>query len=168
MKFVCSSCGEEHDLAAISLGAHSPFQWGMLSDEERAKSELGEEQCVIESNDGKHFFIRGRLEVPIVGLTQPFSWGVWCSLSEKSFLEMSEHWNDPSREKLGPYFGWLCTRLPGYPDTMYLKTHVHQQQVGLRPLVEVEHSGHQLSVHQRGGIEPALMQSIVSQVLHGE
>src|SRR5262249_24619929 len=35
-----------------------------------------------------------------------------------------------------PYFGWLSTRLPFYPDTLLLKTHVHLRTKKLRPYIE--------------------------------
>jgi len=103
MKFTCTTCGDEHDLSEISFGTDSPAQWHLLTDEERAKSELTEEQCVLETMDGHHFFIRARLQVPIKDSKDSFTWGVWCSLSEKSFIEMSDHWDDPDRIKKGPY-----------------------------------------------------------------
>src|SRR5215217_3739199 len=110
MEFTCQTCGQRHDASELSFGADAPVQWGLISDEERAKSELGGEQCVIEAEGRLCFFIRACLEVPIKGTQQAFTWGVWVSLSEKSFLEMSGHWEDPSRTSLGPYFGWLCTK----------------------------------------------------------
>jgi len=137
-----------------------------MSDGERERSVLGEEQCVIETLDGTHYFVRACLEIPVVGRDTPFTWGVWCSLSEKSFLEMSEHWHDPERNKLGPYFGWLCTRIPEYLDTMFMKTRVHQRPVGIRPFVELEESEHLLSVHQRYGFDEGELRSIVSRLLH--
>jgi hypothetical protein len=142
MSFTCTTCGAEHDLDSITLGADAPDQWGMLSDEERSRSELGGDQCVIETADGTHYFIRACLEIPIVGR------------------------DDPARTKLGPYFGWLCTRVPEYPETMFMKTHVHQRAVGMRPLVELETSDHLLSVHQRDGIPEQDMRQILSRVLH--
>lgn len=166
MTFRCASCGAEHDLGEISFGADAPDPWGKLSAAECERSELGDEQCVIETGEGTHFFVRACLEIPIAGGGQPFSWGVWCSLSENSFWEMSDHWEDPARTSLGPYFGWLCTRIPGYPDTLFLKTRVHQRAVGLRPLVELEPTEHPLSVHQRNGIGREVMQDLVSQLLH--
>ena len=167
MTFKCTTCGAEHDLAEISLGADAPDQWGRLTEAERAASELGGEQCVLKTEEGTHFFVRACLEIPVIGKDAPFTWGVWCSLSEKSFLEMSEHWHDPERTALGPYFGWLCTPVPGYPDSMFMKVHVHQREVGLRPLVELEPSEHPLSIHQERGIEEQELQGIVSRILHG-
>lgn len=142
------------------------MQWGLISDAERAKSELGGEQCVINAGGERHFFVRACLDVPIAGTNCAFTWGVWVSLSESSFLEMSDHWEDPCRTGLGPYFGWLCTKLPEYPDTVFLKTKVHQRAVGQRPAVELEETDHPLSVDQHHGIDPSRMQEIISKVLH--
>ncbi|MBM4068236.1 MAG: DUF2199 domain-containing protein [Planctomycetes bacterium] len=168
MEFTCRTCGQRHDTGEISFGADAPAQWMLISDEEREKSELGGDQCVIEADGQRHYFVRACLEVPIQGAQQAFTWGVWVSLSEKSFREMSDHWKDPSRTSLGPYFGWLCTRLPEYPDTVFLKTMVHQRPVGLRPLVELDETDHPLSIDQRRDIEPARMQDIIRKVLHSE
>jgi hypothetical protein len=168
MQFMCSCCGLVHDASDISFGANSPLQWDLLSEEERATSELGSDQCVIDTGAERHFFVRACLEIPIRGSHRPFSWGVWVSLSEKSFLEMSEHWEDPDRSRLGPYFGWLCTKVPEYPDTMFLKTRVHERAPGLRPTVELEKSDHPLAIDQREGIEPKRLREIVTRLLHPE
>jgi hypothetical protein len=166
MEFTCSTCGQRHDGAEISFGAEAPVQWGLISDEERANSELTGELCVIEAGDQVHFFVRACLEIPIKGSDRGFTWGVWVSLSRNSFSEMTEHWEDPARTKLGPYFGWLCTSIPEYPDTVFLKTTVHQRAVGQRPIVRLEETDHPLSVDQRDGIDPVRMQEIVSRVIH--
>ncbi len=62
-------------------------------------------------------------------------------------------WEDPSREQEPPYFGWLVTELPVYPEsTLLLKTHVRTRAVGVRPLIELEPTDHPLAVEQREGI----------------
>ena len=165
-EFTCRTCGKLHDADDISFGADAPVQWNLISDQERARSELGGEQCVLEADGKRHFFVRACLEVPIKGTTRTFTWGVWVSLSEKSFLEMADHWEDPSRTRFGPYFGWLCTKIPEYPDTVFLKTMVHQSPVGHRPIVELDATEHPLAVDQRTGVEPSRMQEIISKVLH--
>lgn len=166
MKFKCSTCLEDHDLSQISFGADAPEQWYLLTDPERESSELDQEQCIIETAEGCHFFIRACLEIPVRGTDQHFVWGVWCSLSEASFDEMSEYWENPDRIKMGPYFGWLCTRIPGYPDTMFMKTSVHQRGLGERPIVKLEESDHILSQHQWKGIEENELKNIVMPLLH--
>ena len=166
MEFTCATCGQIHDASDVSFGADSPVPWRLLKPAELAESELGQEQCIIVAEGGPHFFVRACLEIPIIDQQRAFTWGVWVSLSEQSFAEVSEHWDDPERTKSGPYFGWLCTIIPEYPDTMYLKTSVHQREVGLRPLVELESTDHLLSVHQREGVSSKDMQSIIAKVLH--
>jgi hypothetical protein len=166
MRFTCTTCGAEHDIDDISFGADAPVQWGLLSDAERFRSLLAREQCEIESHEGRSFYIRACLEIPIAGTGRTFTWGVWCSLSEKSYVEISEHWNDPARFSLGPHFGWLCTKVPGYPDTVFLKTMVHQREVGVRPLVELEATDHPLAVDQREGIEEDRLRAMVIGLLH--
>jgi hypothetical protein len=72
------------------------------------------------------------------------------------------------RENETPYFGWLSTALPCYPDTLNLKTHVPSCPVGLRPLIEPESTEHPLAVEQRNGITMARVQEIAECVLHDE
>jgi hypothetical protein len=166
MKFTCSQCGKEHDLDDISFGADAPVQWTLITEAERSRSTLAGEQCEIESAEGRSFYIRACLQVPIRGTARFFTWGVWCSLSEKSFGEMSDAWEDPNRVRLGPYFGWLCTKIPCYPDFVFLKTMVYQEPVGTRPRVELEPTDHPLSIDQRFGIEQERLSAIVASLLH--
>ncbi len=51
-------------------------------------------------------------------------------------------------------FGWLCNRLPPYPDTLELQTSVMLQDDRQRPLVWVNrvHAEHPLYIDQREGI----------------
>ena len=86
-RFTCAICGAEHSLADISFGADAPLQWDLLSDEERSESLLAGEQCEIQTHEGRSYYIRGCLNIPIVGTEEEFTWGVWCSLSEKSYSE---------------------------------------------------------------------------------
>jgi hypothetical protein len=166
MRFTCATCGAEHDIDEISFGAAAPVQWDLLSGQERSRSLLGGEQCEIKSDEGHSFFIRARLVIPIRGTDRAFTWGVWCSLSEMSYREIAEHWDDPARMNIGPHFGWLCTKIPGYPDTVFLKTMVHQSEVGSRPLIELEAIDHPLAVDQRDGIDEGRLQKLVIGLLH--
>ena len=105
--------------------------------------------CVIDQID---FFVRGHLELPIQGSTEPFIYAVWVSLSETNFARTRALWNDAARAGEPPYFGWCSTSLPGYPETLNLKTLVHTRAVGPVPLIELEPTDHPLAVEQRTGI----------------
>ncbi|MDX2296351.1 MULTISPECIES: DUF2199 domain-containing protein [Streptomyces] len=111
---------------------------------------LSSDQCVIR---GEHFFVRGLIEIPVLGSDEVFSWGVWVSLSRANFSRAADLWDTPGREAEEPYFGWLTTELLVYPaTTLNLKTHVHTRPVGQRPLIELEPTDHPLAVEQRNGI----------------
>jgi hypothetical protein len=103
MRFTCSTCGRVHEgLPDISFDA--PIYYARVPEGERAsRSTLSSDLCVIDSSD---FFARGVLEIPIKEAEDVFGWGPW--------------------------FGWLSNRLPGYPDTLNLRTHLHLRASGWR------------------------------------
>jgi hypothetical protein len=148
----------------MSFGVDAPYWYDVIALEEReARTLLSSNQCVI---DGQYFFIRGHLDIPIVNARDVFVWGVWVSLSQESFNRVHELWNDPARVGQPPYFGWFSTSLPGYPDTLNLKTHVHMRPVGQRPLIELELTDHPLAIEQRDGITLARIREIAETIQH--
>ncbi len=164
--YICHHCGQFHDGPPLSYGAPAPYYWYLIPEPERARRcILSSDQCIV---DGKYFFMAGTIEIPVLGSPQSFSWTVWVSLSRENFERASALWETPGREAEPPYFGWLSTRLPLYPDTLNLKTLVHTQPVGLRPSVELEPTDHPLSVEQREGIPWARVQEIAELLLHGD
>lgn len=166
--FFCATCGQWHADLPLAYGTRAPDIYGGIPESERAaRAELSSDQCII---DGEHFFVRANIELPVVDAEQSFSWGVWVSLSEASFDRVSDLWETPGRESEPPFFGWLSTTLPFsvYPSTLNLKTHVHLQPVGVRPLVELEPTDHPLAVEQREGITLARVAEIAALVLHPE
>ena len=79
---------------------------------------------------------------------------------------MCELWDAPGRESEPPFFGWLCTRLPGYLDTATLKAHLHTRPLGERPFIELEPTEHPLAVEQRSGISLVRAREIGDSLLH--
>ncbi len=137
-----------------------------IPEAERAeRTLLSSDQCVI---DDEHFFVVGNIDIPIIGAKELFSWDVWVSLSQKNFTRAHQLWKKRGRASEPPYFGWLSTLLPGYPNTLSLKTHVHTRAVGRRPFVELEPTDHPLAVEQRTGITWERVQEIAELVLHSE
>lgn len=142
----------------------APAYWYGLPPEEREeRAELTSDQCVI---DGKHFFLRGNLEIPILDSEEKLVWGVWVSVSEESFWRATELWEQEGRESEMPYFGWLSTALPTYPETVSMKSRLRTRPVGLRPLVELLPSEHPLSREQQEGISYERVREIADAVLH--
>ncbi|MBF9141617.1 DUF2199 domain-containing protein [Hymenobacter properus] len=163
--FTCSKCGEFHAEFPMCFGAQFPaYYFSIPADERESRIELTESLCII---DDTHFFIRGRIEIPVIDSTEVFCWDVWTTLSEANFWRTNEVWHDPERVNEPAYFGWLQTSLPGYPETLNLKTLVHTQPVGSIPLIEVTEEGHPLSADQLSGITWQRVIELVEIALHG-
>jgi hypothetical protein len=139
------------------LGVDKPDSWWTIAEEERAKRvELTSDTCII---DGKDFFIRGVIEIPVHENAEPFGFGVWISLKRQNFLAYLDNFDSA---EVGPFFGWLCTRLDCYAEnTLHLKTMAHFRGGGLRPSIELEPTDHPLAVDQRQGISLARAWEIV-------
>jgi len=151
----------------MAFGPIAPLPWERIPKAKReASGKLDQEWCVI---GNENFFIRGNLELPLRdgdGLG-PFTWIVWVSLSWDHFDRTRKMWNDAERVKEPPYFGWLCTDLPGYSKTtLVLKTSVITREVGLRPKIEVQPCDHQLAFEQRDGISMARVRQLAEIALH--
>jgi hypothetical protein len=147
-----------------SFGAAAPLSYYVVPEEEReARCDLGSDDCVI---DEELFFVRGCIEIPVRGEAEPFSWGVWVSLSEESFKQWVACFDSKKRSHIGPFFGWLNASLKPYPDTVSLKTQVHLRDDGIRPYIELEPTDHPLSVEQRCGISVSRVADIYAQMVH--
>jgi hypothetical protein len=164
MSYACRRCGERHRGLPMSYGTDAPAYWDLSLAGDKS-STLEQEQCIIKD---EHFFVRGRLVIPVTDAAgTEFDWGVWVSLSRDSFTRALSLWTTPGREREQPYFGWMSTELPLYqPSTLSLKTRVHTQAVGQRPLIELEPTDHPLAVEQRTGITLARVQEIAETLLH--
>lgn len=161
--FTCSRCGALHSGPPMHYTAEAPALWDpSFADADDCL--LSSDQCVIHA---RHYFVKGLIEIPVIGSDEVFSWGVWVSLSRESFSRAADLWDTPGRESEQPYFGWLTTDLPVYsPATLNLKTNVHARPVGQRPFVELEPTGHPLAVEQRTGITRGRVREIASAVFH--
>ena len=157
--FKCSSCGEVHE-GAPSFSFTSPIQYAGLTEVEKADAHLGTDVCYIKEER----FIKACLEVPIIGIDQPFMWGVWVSLSQSNFERYRKTYDQPIEEE--EYFGWFCNRLPFYPDTLNLKTLAHPRSGSIRPWLSLEETDHPLSIDFYDGITMARAQEIAEYAMH--
>lgn len=149
MTWTCATCGEGHTALPRCFGAQAPWYALVPEDEFEQRVDLTADQCVVDENV---FFVRGHIDIPLHGQVDPLSFSVWTSLSENSFLHMSGRWALPERAGDSPYFGWLSSPIPAYPNTINLKLSVQSRAPGLVPLFSVEPSDHPLSLDQRHGI----------------
>lgn len=127
----------------------------------RQKSEssafnLTSDTCII---DGRDFFVRALIEIPIHDHPEKLGFGVWVSLKQENFYTYLQNSNS---DQIGPFFGWLCTQLDYYSqNTLLLKTMVYFQGNYQRPIVKVEPTGHPLAIDQNKGISWQKAENIV-------
>lgn len=149
----------------MCFGPSAPALWFSLSESEReTRANLSSDQCVI---DEKHFFILGRILLPVIDAPAPFVWLAWVALSEQNFLRANELWNSESRESEPPYFSWLQSALPYKPPTLGLKTSLQTMPAGERPNIILGEADHPLYFEQRNGINLLRVQQIAEAALHG-
>ncbi|MGI9410474.1 MAG: DUF2199 domain-containing protein [Hyphomicrobiaceae bacterium] len=162
-EFECRTCGQTHR-GMPSFGPDAPASYYTVPEPERSdRCELGSDDCVI---DEDAFFVRGCMEIPVHSVSEPFVWLVWCSLSLESFKKWIETYEQEKRSDVGPFFGWLNTQLPFYPDTLNLKTMVYLRDDLLRPSIEVEPTEHPLAIAQRDGMSAQEAKELISRLLH--
>ena len=83
MGWHCGICDEEHEGEPFSFGADYPDPYLQIPQNERDnRAELGDSQCII---DGEKFFVRGCLEIPIIGRDAKFIWGLWVVVWDRDF-----------------------------------------------------------------------------------
>ena len=166
--YKCGSCDQWHEGLPLTwhVAEPAPLQ-AVPADEWEERVTLSSDQCILEL-DGTHYFMRGLLRIPIHGRADELEHGVWMSLSEANFERAGELWETEGRESEPPYVGWLCTQVPGYEDSMYLKARMHTRPVGERPLIEVlEPAEHPLVHDQRAGIDEARLVQVLTAALGG-
>jgi hypothetical protein len=166
--FTCSCCGKVHE-GSPSFSFDAPWQYSSLSEEQKASmGRLSSDFCTITDGDETDYFIRTILEIPIHGVAEPFTWGVWVSLSERSFRRYVETYDDPVEGE--GFFGWVCNKLPVYSYENALATDVVVQTGGLRPKLHLHHGSaddEQIVIDQLNGISVARAQELAERAQHG-
>ena len=160
--FQCRTCGKWHEGLPLDYAYDAPYYW---SDSLKSDPDcfLNSDLCVIKGHD---YFVRGLIEIPVIGSDQPFRWGVWTSLSKKNFDKMVELWNDPKLLDEPPYFGWLSTSIDIYPQTLNLKVDVISRAITERPYIVLEPTDHPLAMEQRHGITMDRVREIAERAVH--
>lgn len=150
MGWHCGICGEEHEGEPFSFGADYPDPYLQIPQNERDnRAELGDSQCII---DGEKFFVRGCLEIPIIGRDAKFIWGLWVVVWDRDFDWIEETWNKQGREANAPLIpGRIVNELPEYPSVFNLKVKLRTREVG-GPLIEPQEDEHPITLEYRRGI----------------
>ncbi|MDB5200665.1 MAG: hypothetical protein JWQ27_74 [Ferruginibacter sp.] len=125
--YTCTSCGKQHEDWPV-LVYPAPTNYDLLSQEDKDNfGELDPDFCVIRHPDQTDRFIRCTMTQKVIDHCEDLEYGVWVSLSEKSFQDYSDNFHNDQHE--ATYFGWLSNDLPGsnfgkaaIPTTVFTRT----------------------------------------------
>jgi hypothetical protein len=171
LRWKCGSCEEWHRGPCLDFSYDSPEYWIeqyeeeshhasllLSSDKKRPATFLNDDYCAIKDRD---FFVRGIIELPIIGAAESLRWGVWGSLSRENFETLIDMEADPKRTELPQLFSWLSTRIPEYPNTLNMKMHARIPAVDEKPQFELELTDHPLAQEFHNGIAPERVKEIM-------
>lgn len=130
-KYKCSVCNEVHD-EWPALTFNSPSSYHELTESEKASiAKIDSDFCTINYEDQTDRFIRVVLKQKVNNNDQDLDYGLWVSLSEKSFTDYQNNYNNENHER--QYFGWLNSRIPEYENTINIPTTVNTNLGNDRP-----------------------------------
>jgi hypothetical protein len=131
--YTCGFCGQEHE-EWPALTFSSPTAYDELTDEEKKEiGQLSSDFCVITHPDQTDRFIRCTLTQKVTDHCENLDYGVWVSLSEKSYQDYYDNYDNDNH--LTEYFGWLCISIPEYDNTLSIPTNVKTRSGNSRPEV---------------------------------
>jgi hypothetical protein len=163
LTWICSCCGKPYDKLSMAYALDEPDLWRSLDEEDRPhRGVIGTDTCVI---DDKHYFIRGRIVIPVTNCEEPFIWGTWASVSQESFVRFGQLWDTAVRENEPPLHGRFGSDIPIYPSTNGLPCRIVMKNARRRPSFEIEAQDHPLAIEQRNGITLDRVKEIASLVL---
>ena len=106
-----------------ALTFKSPANYDYLSNLEKEEiGKLNSDFCEIYYEDQIDRFIRVTLIQKVDNACEDLEYGLWVSLSEKSFLDYKSNFNNENHET--GYFGWLCSNIPEYESTIFIPCNV--------------------------------------------
>ncbi|MEM6546416.1 MAG: DUF2199 domain-containing protein [Pseudomonadota bacterium] len=135
-------CGGERMRALPFMACLGPSALGADNDPDLTANHKSGDFCGIEVHGDVFVYIRCVLPVSIGdGAESGFGFGLWSTLSPENVSRYPESFDDDDQSNLGPMFGCLGNRLPGWPGTQTLPLTVMPQDGEQRPNVFQEH-GH--------------------------
>lgn len=161
--FKCSFCNKLHE-ESPSFACMVPDSFLDQPKKSQEDAFMTNDLCSYVDEDGRHYFIRTILEIPIHGVSEPFLWGVWASVSAENFFRYSESFDNPNTNDR--YFAWFSNYLPLYENTYGLRSFVRPRTGNARPVLELQPCDHPLYLDFKNGISIAKAQEIAEMLMH--
>jgi hypothetical protein len=150
-EYKCSTCGKIHQ-ELPALGFTSPEYYSMLSEADKAQiAEISDDFCVINHTDQTDRFIRAVLSITIHDSCETLDYGVWVSVSEKSFNDYARNFKLETTKPI--YFGRISNEILDYKTTtLGLHVNVKVRSGGIRPEILPHLTEHPLIEDWENGI----------------
>ncbi len=151
----CGRCDEEHD--EVEPAGRRPDAVFAVPREERAARIRDSDDLV--SIDDQAFFVRGVVQLPVLGREQGYGWGFWAKVAKAHFEEYLRYFDDdPPLEHTG-FPGTLANQTRWLSPTLGLPVHVLLGRGKARPGLVLLGESHELSRHQTRGVSEALVRT---------
>jgi hypothetical protein len=150
----CACCGQTFS-GIFDLGCDHPDHWPHANRSESGQDvlEVGRDRLSPDlCRVGEDRFVRGVLQLPVIGSEIPFGFGVWCSLKAENYDAYAATMGTYNDLDLGKFFGWMSNSLPYYDTEEPLASDVIFRGDGTRPLIEIHDEAHPLGRDQVNGI----------------
>lgn len=163
-QFKCSCCGEIHK-GVPSFGTEAPIYFYDIPENEREERVfLTSDTCVIDDDE---FYVKGSVEIPVIGYKEIFSFNAWVSLSEINFFKFQDLLDVKIRKNNEPMLGWFSSSIWPFTDTEKIKAKIHFRDEGTRPFIELGGTQHPLVELQQEGISFDEIKRIYEYYVHG-
>jgi hypothetical protein len=148
---ICSKCGEDHPLEEMELTFRRPDDVVSLSQGDRKRFlQENNDLCIIE---GKRFFIRGVLPIPVESRKLPYNIGLWVEVSQATFERVYALWESEEQLSEPPFPASIANEIPISPASLGHEAELHLAGPTTRPNVFLKSSVHPLYAEQSRGID---------------
>lgn len=152
---ICSCCNEPITGLPLDYDLRLPDSCLMVPDSEKEKR-ISRPNSALRCLDNKYFYVRGLVELPILGTDDTLAWGTWIQVAKKDYKKCLKAWNSDGtpeeRMVKGHIMGRLANTFPElYPDALNLEV-AGCDRVGMAMYFLLRPSEHSLSVESHNGI----------------
>lgn len=148
---ICTTCGQEHSLEEMELTFRRPDEVAKLSVDDRARLvQENDDLCVI---DGKRFFVRALLPLPVQSRQSPYRIGLWVEVAEAAFSRVYQLWDSSEQVLEPPFSAEIANDIPTNIGSLGLQAELRLTGPTSRPDVFLKPSQHRLYVEQTRGID---------------
>lgn len=151
VEYTCGCCGKVHMGLPDAYVYQKPDNWCAIGSVRKAVSHISSDFCRIYDYPASEYYLRCVLRFPIKDSDDSFEFGVWMSVSKRSYKIYRKAFQSEDYEEDG-CFGYLLHNLPEFPSTWALHCNVDFQKGGKRPIVTLQESDHPLFDAQENGL----------------